>query len=113
MDGAIQNTGGTKYSCKPNYLSCISIICIQINFARYWKTLKLSMFNSIVVGPSVLLFTWPMARWFGVSSSYELPTFSVTIFNLLFFLIVEEILFYYLHRLVNLLVSSTFIMVGY
>ena len=103
MDGAVQDTGGTKYSCEPYvyYLSCISIVCVQINFPRYWKTLKLSMFNNIVVGPSVLLLTWPMARWFGVSSSYELPTFSVAIFNLLFFLIIEEIWFYYFHRLVN------------
>lgn len=72
------------------------------------------MFNNVFVGPCVLLVTWPMARWFGVSASYELPTFSVAILNLLFFVIIEEICFYYFHRLVSLLmIVFYFIMVGY
>ena len=67
---------------------------------RYKNALKLIAFNLFFVGPLFNLVSYPLIVWRGIECGYELPSFLTTIWHLFCFAAVEEIGFYYFHRLV-------------
>uniref|UniRef100_A0A1X7UT11 Fatty acid hydroxylase domain-containing protein n=1 Tax=Amphimedon queenslandica TaxID=400682 RepID=A0A1X7UT11_AMPQE len=66
---------------------------------KYKKCLKLSVFNSYVVGFIFLTVSSPIAYWRGLSCSYQLPTFPQVICQLIVYALSVELVFYYMHRL--------------
>lgn len=71
---------------------------VPVNWIKYKKCLRRVLFNTLIVGQLLQLLTWPIAKN-RLNCGYELPTFPQTIIHLLFFILVEEFGFYYLHRL--------------
>ncbi|KJH39763.1 fatty acid hydroxylase family protein [Dictyocaulus viviparus] len=68
-------------------------------FSKYVNSLKLVLFNQFVTGVvTAALFHIPM-KMAGVSFEKKLPNVSTVLLQLLFCIIVEEIGFYYTHRL--------------
>jgi methylsterol monooxygenase len=89
---------------KPHQLHKYKIqenVNIPVNWQKYKKCLKVVTFNSVIVGTLFLVVTWPIAKWSKLNCGYDLPSFPQIIFHLLFFVICEEIGFYYLHRMLH------------
>lgn len=69
----------------------------------YKKALRRVLFNVFVVGFLFNLAQYPAIKLRGNDCGYTLPTFTTTIWHLFIYIIVEEIGFYYTHRLEPLL----------
>lgn len=61
--------------------------------------MKLCGFNITVIGFLFNLVTWPMMEWRGCEVGYNLPSFATTVWHLFCYIVVEEVGFYYGHRL--------------
>lgn len=66
---------------------------------KLYRAVKLVLFNQIVVGGLVSIFLHPVYRWRGCSFGPELPSFQWVLFEIAIFTLVEEVGFYYSHRL--------------
>lgn len=65
------------------------------------KVIYQVLFNQIVVGIPFSYLSYLLVQWRGVPPIRELPTFHWVLVELALFLIVEEIAFYYSHRLLH------------
>ena len=72
-----------------------------MNWQKYKKAIYVVFFNAIFVGGIFNLCTYPLAKWFGMTYGYTLPSFTTAVCHFLVFLVVEEIGFYYSHRSVR------------
>jgi methylsterol monooxygenase len=71
--------------------------------AEYWKCMKLILVNQILVCP-IMYFHHVVMNWrtnYTYSTIETWPSFTRFIIDIMVFLIVEEILFYYVHRLLH------------
>ena len=77
---------------------------LQINWEVYKKTLRRTLFNSLVTSLFFQLSIYPFVRWRGIDCGYELPSFPTVLWHLFLYLVIVEIGFYYTHRyeLINL-----------
>ena len=66
------------------------------------------MFNLIVVDIVFGAATYHIRAWRGFSCGYDIPSFPTVLLHLAVFLVVEEILFYYAHRLVSVTSINTY-----
>ncbi|KAI8478178.1 fatty acid hydroxylase domain-containing protein 2-like isoform X1 [Branchiostoma floridae x Branchiostoma belcheri] len=75
---------------------------VPVDPVRLWKTIKLVLFNQfIVTGPLVFLAAPPIFHWRGMPCGRELPWFHWVVVELIVFVLVEEVMFYYSHRLLH------------
>ena len=81
---------------------------LQINWEVYKKTLRRTLFNSLVTSLFFQLSIYPFVHWRGIDCGYELPSFPTVLWHLFLYLVIVEIGFYYTHRyeLINLRDSS-------
>ncbi|XP_028638345.1 fatty acid hydroxylase domain-containing protein 2 [Grammomys surdaster] len=63
------------------------------------QSIRTVIFNQSVISFPMLVIYYPFLKWRRDPCSRELPTFHWFLVELAFFTLVEEILFYYLHRL--------------
>ena len=68
---------------------------------KYAKAIKQCLFNLVVVDLVFGVATYPIRAWRGFSCGYDIPSFPTVLLHLAVFIIVEEIGFYYAHRLVS------------
>ncbi|VDM37440.1 unnamed protein product, partial [Toxocara canis] len=80
----------------------------QPNWAKRYKIQDQSkasiprvLFNQIVVGSVLSFASYYVARWRGCPTDQELPLFGDVVVQLFLFIWIEEILFYYSHRLLH------------
>ncbi|TNN39168.1 Fatty acid hydroxylase domain-containing protein 2 [Liparis tanakae] len=70
-----------------------------VDQAKLWHAVKTVVFNQVFIsGPMVVVAYYLMTLW-GDPCDPELPTFQRALLELAFFTILEEIIFYYSHRL--------------
>ncbi|XP_066474408.1 fatty acid hydroxylase domain-containing protein 2 isoform X2 [Tiliqua scincoides] len=65
------------------------------------SAIRTVLFNSYIINVAVAMLFWPIVKWRGEPCSLQLPTFHWLLVELSIFTVVEEILFYYSHRLVH------------
>ena len=64
-----------------------------------WKTVKLCLFNQLIVGSILGAILSKIGKWRGGAfTAEELPTFHWVLFEIFVFTLVEEFGFYYSHR---------------
>jgi len=68
-----------------------------LDMKKFWSMLRQVAFNQLVVNVPFLYMMYHLHEWRGTPDVRVLPTFHATIFQLVVFLLVEELLFYYLH----------------
>jgi methylsterol monooxygenase len=68
---------------------------------RMLKALPRILFNQLVMGTLMIVIGYQLSKWRGCSFERELPTFNRVIVELLICVVVEELLFYYSHRLLH------------
>lgn len=74
---------------------------VPVSWEKYKTAVKLCVFNMTVVGFMFNLVTYPLLVWRGCDTGYELPSFTTTIWHAFCFIVIEEIGFYYGHRLLH------------
>ncbi|XP_066271951.1 fatty acid hydroxylase domain-containing protein 2-like isoform X2 [Branchiostoma lanceolatum] len=75
---------------------------VPVDSAKLWKTVKLVLFNQFVVGGLVTVLGAPhLFSWRGMPCGRELPWFHWVVVELIVFVLVEEVMFYYSHRLLH------------
>ncbi|KAL9956670.1 hypothetical protein ACROYT_G038185, partial [Oculina patagonica] len=68
---------------------------------KLMHSLKTVIFNQIVIGGAVSYVLHPVYAWRGCSFGPELPSFHRMLFEIAIFTLVEEVGFYYSHRLLH------------
>jgi methylsterol monooxygenase len=68
---------------------------------KLWKCISVVLFNQVVVSSAVALTLYYPFHWRGCSLNLPLPTFNTFLFQMGMFILVEEALFYYSHRLLH------------
>jgi methylsterol monooxygenase len=68
---------------------------------RLRQTCKVVLFNQVCVSGPVMAVLYPCFRWRGNSTTLPLPSFERFLFEMVCFILVEEVLFYYSHRLLH------------
>ena len=76
------------------------LLLLQINWEVYKKTLRRTLFNSLVTSLFFQLSIYPFVRWRGIDCGYKLPSFPTALWHLFLYLVIVEIGFYYTHRCV-------------
>lgn len=69
--------------------------------AKFWRAIRLILFNQLVVNPAVSLVAYPLMQWRGMAVEAPLPAFWVVLLQFAGFMVCEEIGFYYSHRSVH------------
>lgn len=73
-----------------------------IEWSKLTKAIKVCLFNQFVVGFLLTIVGHPIVKWRGCSfTAEELPTFQWVLLEISVFILVEEIGFYYSHRLAH------------
>eukprot|EP00735_Rhodelphis_limneticus_P003956 TRINITY_DN1549_c0_g1::TRINITY_DN1549_c0_g1_i1::g.28148::m.28148 TRINITY_DN1549_c0_g1::TRINITY_DN1549_c0_g1_i1::g.28148 ORF type:complete len:319 (+),score=38.93,sp/Q9GKT2/FXDC2_MACFA/44.24/1e-83,FA_hydroxylase/PF04116.8/5.1e+02,FA_hydroxylase/PF04116.8/9.7e-17,FA_hydroxylase/PF04116.8/1.5e+04 TRINITY_DN1549_c0_g1_i1:64-957(+) len=70
-----------------------------LNRSKFRRAIGLVLLNQVIVNLPLSIFTFPLAQWRGMRFSYPLPSLFEVAYNFAGFLLVEEIGFYYSHRL--------------
>lgn len=74
-------------------------LCLMfINNLQYLQGILTGIFNQIVVGIPVSYVAYSAMKWRGMPPARELATFHGFLFELPFFILIEEFGFYYSHR---------------
>ena len=68
---------------------------------KYWKAAKQCLFNMVVVNLVFSVATYPVVSLRGSNCGYDIPSFPTVLLHLAAFLLVEELGFYYAHRLLH------------
>jgi sterol desaturase/sphingolipid hydroxylase (fatty acid hydroxylase superfamily) len=71
----------------------------KVTLAMLGKATVRALFNQIVVGSVVQLASYKLMMWRGCSLGLELPTFQWVVWELFVYTLVEELGFYYAHRM--------------
>jgi len=73
----------------------------KVDPKRMLKALPRILFNQLIVGYAVMELGYFLGKWRGCSFDRQLPTFPWVVYEMFVFIVVEEILFYYSHRLLH------------
>ena len=65
---------------------------------KFWKAFRTVVFNTTIGNAVAMTVIYPLGMWRGCSFGKELPTFHWVLFELLVFVLCEEVGFYYTHR---------------
>ncbi|XP_073996594.1 fatty acid hydroxylase domain-containing protein 2 isoform X2 [Rhodnius prolixus] len=65
------------------------------------KVITQVLFNQLAVGFPVMILSYEFLKWRGLAPLRQLPSFHRSIVDLILFIIIEEIAFYYSHRLLH------------
>jgi sterol desaturase/sphingolipid hydroxylase (fatty acid hydroxylase superfamily) len=84
----------TRYKIQPNKNT-------PLDRKRFAKVIAQVLFNQFVIGTTFIALFYPVIKARGFSAKPELPTFQWVLLELAVFSIVEEIGFYYFHRLLH------------
>nr|XP_048716764.1 fatty acid hydroxylase domain-containing protein 2 isoform X3 [Caretta caretta] len=74
---------------------------IKVDPAKLRQAVHTVLFNQVFISLPMMMLMLPIMKWRGQPCSEELPTFHWFLLELSIFTLVEEILFYYSHRLVH------------
>uniref|UniRef100_A0A8D0GYA2 Fatty acid hydroxylase domain containing 2 n=1 Tax=Sphenodon punctatus TaxID=8508 RepID=A0A8D0GYA2_SPHPU len=72
-----------------------------VDTVKLCKAIRTVLFNQVFISLPMVLLMFPIMRWRGELCGIELPTFHWFLLELAIFSLVEEILFYYSHRLLH------------
>jgi methylsterol monooxygenase len=73
----------------------------KLNHAKIYSLIHRILYNQVVVTiPTSLLMIYPISSY-RLSFNHELPSFKLTVFHLGMFTLIEEALFYYIHKLLH------------
>jgi len=68
---------------------------------RLTKVVLIVLFNQFVIGIPATVFCYHLMKWRGSSFGLQLPTFQWVLLELVVFILVEEVGFYYAHRMLH------------
>jgi len=85
----------------PQFLVKYKIQKKNISAAQFWRGIKQVLFNQICIGLPFGYFMWLCAEWRGMGVYSPLPYSVQIIAEIIVFVLVEEVLFYYGHRLLH------------
>lgn len=74
---------------------------VPVSWTVYKAAIRRALFNSLVVSTLVQLCLYPVVCWRGAPCGLELPGFTTVLLQLLMFMVVVEVVFYYSHRLMH------------
>ncbi|XP_059030102.1 fatty acid hydroxylase domain-containing protein 2 isoform X3 [Mustela lutreola] len=83
---------------KPNFISRYRI---QVDAEKLRQSVRTVLFNQCVISLPMLVFLYPILKLRGDPCRRELPTFHWFLLELAIFTLIEEVLFYYSHRLLH------------
>ncbi|XP_021552956.1 fatty acid hydroxylase domain-containing protein 2 [Neomonachus schauinslandi] len=83
---------------KPNFISRYRI---QVDTEKLRQCIHTVLFNQVVISLPMLVFLYPILKLWGNPCHRELPTFHWFLLELVIFTLIEEVLFYYTHRLLH------------
>ena len=69
--------------------------------AKVYDCVRQVLINQLLVALPLNALTYPIAVWRGVGIGLPLPSFERFCFDIAVYLVVEEVLFYYIHRLMH------------
>lgn len=72
-----------------------------VNIKKLFKLVAVVHFNQLLLGPASMWVAYYLMQWRGFDATPSLPTFHYVLGELAVFIIVEEIAFYYTHRLLH------------
>ncbi|XP_025056787.1 fatty acid hydroxylase domain-containing protein 2 [Alligator sinensis] len=87
---------------KPNFITRYRIQLGKndpVDTKKLLQAVRTVLFNLFFISVPLVVLTFPIVKWWGDPCREELPTFRWVLIELLIFGLVEEILFYYSHRL--------------
>ncbi|XP_008070910.1 fatty acid hydroxylase domain-containing protein 2 [Carlito syrichta] len=68
---------------------------------KLWQAIRTVLFNQFVVSLPMVVSFYPLLKWWGDPCRHDLPTFHWFLLELATFTLIEEVLFYYSHRLLH------------
>ncbi|KAM9253963.1 fatty acid hydroxylase domain-containing protein 2 isoform 1-T1 [Dugong dugon] len=89
---------------KPNFISRYRIQIGKnepVDPVRLHQSIRTVLFNQYMVSLPVTAFLYPFLKWWGDPCRRELPTFHWFLLELTIFTLIEEVMFYYSHRLLH------------
>ncbi|XP_005672659.1 fatty acid hydroxylase domain-containing protein 2 isoform X2 [Sus scrofa] len=89
---------------KPNFISRYRIQVGKndpVDPVKLRKAIQTVLFNQFVISLPLLVFLYPILKLWGDPCRQELPTFHWFLLELAIFTLIEEVLFYYSHRLLH------------
>uniref|UniRef100_G3T2W7 Fatty acid hydroxylase domain containing 2 n=1 Tax=Loxodonta africana TaxID=9785 RepID=G3T2W7_LOXAF len=89
---------------KPNFISRYRIQMGKnepVDPVRLRQSICTVLFNQCVVSLPMVTFLYPFLKWWGDPCRRELPTFHWFLLELVIFTLIEEVMFYYSHRLLH------------
>lgn len=67
---------------------------------QLFQVIRQVLINQFLIGIPLIMFAYPIAEWRGCLDNVRtLPTFHRIVFDLILFILIEEVGFYYSHRL--------------
>lgn len=91
-------------TCWPQFLTRYKIQegkNTPVNKQKLMSAILLVLFNQFVVSLPFMYVSFRVMKWRGCSFGPELPTFHWVLFEMIVFAVVEEVMFYYSHRLLH------------
>nr|XP_027794415.1 fatty acid hydroxylase domain-containing protein 2 isoform X3 [Marmota flaviventris] len=73
----------------------------QVDPMKLRQAVRTVLFNQFVITLPMAVFFFPLLKWRGDPCGRELPTFHLFLLELTIFTLIEEVLFYYSHRLLH------------
>jgi len=92
FDLSEKNTAITNYKIQPTKNRPLPLHSLG-------KTVRLVLFNQIFVGTPITIVMYFLMIWRGISMTLPLPSFNRFVFELALCVLIEEVGFYYTHRL--------------
>jgi len=74
---------------------------IPLDWSKCRQTAIRALFNQWLIGTPLLFLSYPIFMWRGVSTTLPLPNFYWFLTEMGVFILIEEVLFYYSHRLLH------------
>jgi len=68
-----------------------------LDMKKFWKMVRAVFFNQAILTIPFIYVMFKLHEWRGITDVRVLPSFHSAVFQLVVFLLVEEVLFYYLH----------------
>ncbi|KAK2116598.1 Fatty acid hydroxylase domain-containing protein 2 [Saguinus oedipus] len=86
-----QNPAGLRASCEQ----------VTVDPVKLHQSIRTVLFNQCMISFPMVVFLYPFLKWWGDPCRRELPTFHWFLLELAIFTLIEEVLFYYSHRLLH------------
>lgn len=88
-----------------------SVFPPQIDRKKLKKAILTVLFNQFVVSPPIMYIFYNMMVIRGCKFGLEIPTFHWALFELTVYVLIEELMFYYSHRLDNNLITYLYTLI--